>query len=457
MSEARRRIVIAGAAGRDFHDFNVLWRDDPGCEVVAFTAAQIPGIAGRRYPASLAGPRYPQGIPIVPEEELERVVRAHRVDEVVLAYSDLSHEDVMHLASRALAAGADFSLVAPHRTMLEAPLPVLAVCAVRTGAGKSPTVRWLSKRLRARGLRVAVLRHPMPYGDLERAALQRFARPEDLDAAGCTIEEREEYEPHLALGNVVYAGLDYAAIVAAAAAEADVILWDGGNNDAPFVRPDLLVVLADALRPQQAATHHPGETCLRMADVIVLSKSDAAPEDDVRALAARCRALNSRAAIVRGAMPLALEDPDAVRAKRVVVVEDGPTLTHGGMPHGAGYAAAMRAGAIVVDPRAAADPEIAAAYAQYPHIGPVLPALGYSPAQLRALARTLDAVDAELIVSATPADLARLAAPKKPLVRVRYEFAEAEPEALWRHVEEALARRRAAATASARSVPSRGT
>jgi len=441
----RRRIVIAGAAGRDFHDFNVLYRDDPGCEVVAFTAAQIPGIANRRYPAALAGPLYPEGIPIVPEEELERVVRGHGVDEVVLAYSDLAHEEVMHLASRALAAGADFTLPGPAHTMLAAPLPVIAVCAVRTGAGKSPLARWLSRRLRERELRVAVLRHPMPYGDLERAAVQRFAGGADLDAAGCTVEEREEYEPHLALGNVVYAGVDYARIVAAAAREADLILWDGGNNDFPFVRPDLLVVLADALRPAQAATHHPGETCLRMADVIVLSKSDAASEADVRALAERCRALNSRAAIVRGALPLAIENAAAVRGKRVVVVEDGPTLTHGGMPHGAGYAAATRAGAIVVDPRGAADAEIAAVYAQYPHIGPVLPAVGYSPAQLRSLARTLDAVEADLVVSATPADLARLAALAKPVVRVRYEFAESEPDSLWRHVEDMLARAKARA------------
>jgi predicted GTPase len=436
----RRRIVIAGAAGRDFHDFNVLYRDDPGCEVIAFTAAQIPGIADRRYPASLAGPLYPEGIPIVPEEELERVVRGHGVDEVVLAYSDLAHEEVMHLASRAAAAGADFTLPGPARTMLVAPVPVIAVCAVRTGAGKSPLARWLSRRLRERGLRIAVLRHPMPYGDLERAAVQRFAASADLDAAGCTVEEREEYEPHLALGNVVYSGVDTERIVAAAAREADLILWDGGNNDFPFVRPDLLVVLADALRPAQVATHHPGEACLRMADVIVLSKSDAANEADVHSLAARCRALNSRAAIVRGAMPLALENPEAVRAKRVVVVEDGPTLTHGGMPHGAGYAAATRAGAIVVDPRGAAEPEIAAVYAQYPHIGPVLPAVGYSAAQLQALARTLNAARADLVVSATPADLAPLAALAKPVLRVRYEFAEREPGSLWRHVEEVLAR-----------------
>ena len=436
---ARRRIVIAGAAGRDFHDFNVLWRDDPSVEVVAFTAAQIPGIAGRRYPASLAGPLYPEGIPIVAEEELERVVRAHAVDAVVLAYSDLAHEEAMHLASRALACGADFLLPGPRRTMLEAPRPVIAVCAVRTGAGKSPAVRWLSRRLRERGLRAAVLRHPMPYGDLERKALERFATLADLDAAGCTVEEREEYEPHLALGNVVYSGADTARVLAAAAGEADVLLWDGGNNDFPFVRPDLLVVLADALRPAQAATHHPGETCLRMADVIVLSKCDSAREEEVRALAGRCRALNSRAAIVRGAMPVWLDDPEAVRGRRVVVVEDGPTLTHGGMAQGAGYAAARAAGAAqIVDPRAAATPEIAALYAKYPHLGAVLPAVGYSAGQLAALARTLEAAQTDVVVSATPTDLARLLRLSKPVVRARYEFAEVEEGELWRHVEALL-------------------
>ncbi|MBM3984198.1 MAG: GTPase [Planctomycetes bacterium] len=436
---ARRKVLIAGAAGRDFHDFNVLYRDDPATEVVAFTAAQIPGIDRRRYPPALAGALYPEGIPILPEAELEALVRERGVDEVVLAYSDLSHPEVMHLAARALAAGASFVLPGPRATMLRAAVPVIAVCAVRTGAGKSAVARWLSRRLRELGLRCAVLRHPMPYGELEAQAVQRFASLADLDRAGCTVEEREEYEPHLAIGNVVWAGVDYGRIVEQAAREADVILWDGGNNDFPLLRPDMMVVLADALRPAQADTHHPGEACLRMADVIVLSKCDTAPAADVAALAAACRALNPRAAIVRGALPIRLEDPDAVRGRRVAVVEDGPTLTHGGMAHGAGFIAATRAGARqIVDPRAAAEPGIASLYARYPHIGPVLPAVGYSPEQLGALRRTLDATAAEVIVSATPADLARLIALDQPVVRARYEFEELDAPGLWARVEALL-------------------
>jgi predicted GTPase len=438
----RRRIVIAGAAGRDFHNFNVVYRDDPACEVVAFTAAQIPGVAGRRYPAALAGPRYPDGIAILPEDELDALVRTRSVDEVVLAYSDLAHADAMHLASRVLAAGADFVLLGPRRTMLTAAIPVIAVSAVRTGAGKSPAARWLSQRLRARGLRCAVVRHPMPYGDLAQQAVQRFAGREDLDRAGCTVEEREEYEPHLAIGNVVYAGVDYARVIAQAAREADLLLWDGGNNDFPFVHPDLHAVLADALRPGAAATHHPGEACARMADVIVLSKCDSAPAADVAALGAACRALNPGAPIVRAALPITLDRPDAVRGRRVLVIEDGPTLTHGGMAHGAGYLAALRAGAgAIVDPRPAAVPEIAAVYAQYPHIGSVLPAVGYTPAQLDALRRTIDAVDAEVVVAATPADLARLLGVGKPVVRARYEFQDLDSPGLWGSVERFLAAR----------------
>jgi predicted GTPase len=436
-------VVIAGAAGRDFHDFNTLYRDDPGREVVAFTAAQIPGIAGRRYPAALAGPLYPAGIPILAEERLEALLREGAVDEVVFAYSDLAHADVMHLASRALAGGADFTLIAPRRSMLESPVPVIAVCAVRTGAGKSPAVRWLSRRLRSLGLRCAVLRHPMPYGDLERQAVQRFADAGDLDRANCSVEEREEYEPHLAIGNVVYAGVDYARVLALAAAEADVVLWDGGNNDLPLVRPDLLVVLADPLRAGHETTHHPGETCVRMADVIVLSKCDSAAPAAVAAVEAACRRLNPRAFVTRAALPIRLEAPEQVRGRRVVVVEDGPTLTHGGMAYGAGTLAAQRAGAAaIVDPRPSAAPEVARVYLQYPHIGAVLPAVGYSAAQLGALRRTLDAVDADLIVSATPIDLAHLLALEKPVLRARYEFADLDPPGLWAKVEELLAARK---------------
>jgi predicted GTPase len=437
----RRRTLILGAAGRDFHDFNTVFRDDPATEVVAFTATQIPGIGGRRYPPELAGPLYPHGIPIADEAGLEALCARERVDRVVFAYSDLPHEGVMHLASRALASGADFVLLGPARTMLAASVPVIAVSAVRTGCGKSQTARWLSRRLRARGLAPVVIRHPMPYGDLVRQAVQRFASRADLDAAACTVEEREEYEPHLAAGNVVFAGVDYAPIVAAAGREGDLILWDGGNNDFPFVRPDLHVVLVDALRPLDAATHHPGETVLRMADVVVVAKADAAAESQVRAAIDAVRALRPQVPIVRAASPVRLDDPEAVRGRRVVVVDDGPTLTHGGMAHGAGFVAASRAGAAaIVDPRPTAAPEIAAVYAAYPHLGPVLPALGYSPAQLDALRRTLDAVDADLVVSGTPADLAALVPLRKRVVRARYEFAELDEPGLGAHVDAFLTR-----------------
>ena len=438
---ARRRTLILGAAGRDFHDFNVVFRDDPGTEVVAFTAAQIPGIGGRRYPPELAGPLYPDGIPIVDEADLEALCRRERVGRVVFAYSDLPHEEVMHLASRALAVGADFVLLGPERTWLRARVPVIAVSAVRTGCGKSQTARWLSRRLRARGLAPAVIRHPMPYGELARQAVQRFGDRADLDAAACTVEEREEYEPHLAVGNVVYAGVDCARVVALAEAEAPLILWDGGNNDFPFVRPDLHLVLVDALRPGQEASHHPGEAVLRMADAVVVTKVDAAAERDVRRVIDAVRRLRPGVPVVRAASPVRLDDPDAVRGRRVVVVEDGPTLTHGGMAHGAGWVAASRAGpAEIVDPRRSADPAIAAAYARHPHLGPVLPALGYSPSQLAALARTLNAAPADVIVSGTPIDLAALVPLDKPVVRARYEFAEVEEPGLGALVDGFLAR-----------------
>ncbi|MBI3513191.1 MAG: GTPase [Proteobacteria bacterium] len=419
-----RRVVILGAAGRDFHNYNVVYRDDPTVEVVAFTAAQIPGIAGRRYPAELAGPLYPRGIPIVDEVDLETLCRARPVDQVVVAYSDLRHEEVMHLASRALAGGADVAFLGPKHTALPSRLPVIAVSAVRTGCGKSQTARFLSHRLRVHGLGVAVLRHPMPYGDLVRERAQRFASLADLDAADCTIEEREEYEPHLAAGNLVFAGVDYAAILARAEAEADVILWDGGNNDFPFVAPDLHIVLADALRPDQVSTHHPGEAVARMADVLVINKVDAATPDAVAALRAALRTVNPLAPLVEAASPVRLDDAAAVAGRRVLVVEDGPTITHGGMPHGAGYRAAMAAGATIVDPRAAAVPAIAALYRRYPHIGPVLPAVGYGAEQRAALRATIERAEVDVVVAATPVDLAALIRPSKPVVRARYEFAE---------------------------------
>jgi predicted GTPase len=415
------RVVIAGAAGRDFHDFNMVYRRDPSVEVVAFTAAQIPGIERRRYPPSLAGALYPQGIPIVPESELERLAP----ERVVFAYSDVSHAEVMHLASRALALGADFELLGPARTMIRARVPVIAISAVRTGSGKSPTARWLSKFLRRRGLRVAVVRHPMPYGDLEKQAVQRFASRADLDAAACTLEEREEYEPHLDAGGTVHAGVDYEKVIAAAEAEAEVIVWDGGNNDFPFVRPELHIVLVDALRPDHGTAYHPGETCLRMADVVVVSKVDVAPPVDSAAAIELARRVNPRARIVRASFPVRLDDPDAVTGRRALVIEDGPTITHGGMPFGAGLVAARAVGATIVDPRPFAAPLLREVFARHPHIESVLPAMGYSPAQLEALAATINAADAEVVVAATPIDLARLLHPGKPVVRARYEFEDA--------------------------------
>jgi predicted GTPase len=365
------RIVILGAAGRDFHNFNLVYRDDPGVQVVAFAQAQIPRLRERRYPASLAGPDYPEGIPIEDEADLEVICRRERVDRVVFAYSDVAHAAVMHLASRALATGADFALLGPRRTMLQAHVPVIAVSAIRTGCGKSQTARWLGRWLHERGRRVAVLRHPMPYGDLERQRAQRFARPADLDAAQCSAEEREEYEPHLAVGNLVFAGVDYATIVGMAEREADLIVWDGGNNDIPFLRPDLHIVMADALRPGQADAYHPGEAVLRMADVVVVNKVDAAPIADVQAVIDEVRGINTRATIVTAASPVRLDDPEAVRGRRVLVVEDGPTLTHGGMSYGAGYVAATKAGAgAIVDPRTAVSPGVREIFVRYPHIGP---------------------------------------------------------------------------------------
>jgi len=436
-----RRVLILGAAGRDFHNFNVVFRDDPTSIVVGFTASQIPGIAPRRYPSALAGARYPDGIPIDDEAALEALCRARRVDEVVFAYSDVPHEHVMHLASRALSVGADFALLGPQRTMLRASCPVIAVTAVRTGCGKSQIARWLSRRLRERGLRVAVLRHPMPYGELAAERVQRFGSAADLDAARCTAEEREEYEPHISFGNVVFAGVDYAAILAAAQAEADIIVWDGGNNDFPFLRPDLHIVVVDALRPAQIATHHPGEAVARMADVAVINKVDVAPSAEVEEAIHRLREINPGAVIVRSASPVQLSDPGAVRGRRVLVVEDGPTITHGGMAYGAGYVAAIAAGAAaIVDPRNAAVGAIKDVFERYPHIGPVLPAIGYDSAQLQALEETINSADADVVVVATPLNLAHLIRINKTVVRARYEFAEAGEPRLGSLVDKFLAR-----------------
>ncbi|HQP65258.1 MAG TPA: hypothetical protein PK072_01295 [Quisquiliibacterium sp.] len=419
------RVLILGAAGRDFHDFNLLYRDDPSVEVVAFTAAQIPHIDDRRYPAALAGPRYPRGIPIVPEGRLEDLIRTHAVDRVVFAYSDVSDAAVMALAQRCLALGAGFELPGPARTMLRSRRPVIAVSAVRTGCGKSALSRWIGTRLRARGLRVAVMRHPMPYGDLERQRVQRFAGVGDLDAAQCTAEEREEYEPHIAAGNLVFAGVDYAQVLAAAEREADVIVWDGGNNDFPFVRPDLHVVVVDAWRPEHGRGWYPGEAVLRSADLVVVAKADTATADAVARAEAVARMVNPTAPIVSGHSPITLDDPGAVRGRRVLVIEDGPTTTHGGMAFGAGTLAARAAGAAeLVDPRPYAPPALAAVLARHPHLGPVLPALGYAPEDLALLAQTIAATPADVVVVGTPIDLGRLVSGGKPLVRARYAFSE---------------------------------
>ncbi|NTV93847.1 MAG: GTPase [Thiobacillus sp.] len=427
---AVRRIVILGAAGRDFHNFNVVYRDDPAVEVVAFTAAQIAGIAGRRYPPELAGPRYPDGIPILDEAELDQLIRREKIDQVVFAYSDVAHEQVMHLASRTLAAGADFALLGPNATQLRARLPVIAVTAVRTGCGKSQTGRYLARLLKERGLRAGVIRHPMPYGNLKEQAVQRFASSAELAAAHCTVEEREEYEPHLAIGHAVYAGVDYGRILALAESENDLILWEGGNNDFPFIRPDWHICLVDPLRPGHEIAYHPGEATLRMADTVVVVKTDSVPVADVERVIANVRRVNPGAEVILAASPASLDEPDTIRGKRVVVVEDGPTVTHGGMAHGAGWLAATQAGAIIVDPRPWAAPEIAAAYARYPHLTDVLPALGYSEAQLDDLCATLNAVPADRVVSASPIDLCRLVRLDKPVLRARYDYAETESPGL---------------------------
>ncbi len=429
-----------GAAGRDFHNFNVAYRDRQDVLVVAFTAAQIPGISGRRYPAALAGERYPEGVPIEDEADLEALCERERVDEVVFAYSDVTHETVMHAASRALAAGADFSLLGPASTMLQAEVPVIAVSAARTGTGKSQTSRWLSRRLRERGLRVAVIRHPMPYGDLAAQRVQRFASMEDIAAADATIEEREEYEPHIAAGTVVFAGVDYAAILEQAQREADVLVWDGGNNDFPFLRPDLHIVLTDALRPLDAARYHPGEATLRMADVVVVAKVNAAAAADIEQATREAKRLNPRATIVRGASPVVLDDAESVRGRSVLVVDDGPTLTHGGMAYGAGYVAAVEAGATVVDPRPYAAPSIREALDQHPHLADVLPALGYGAAQLEALRQSIAAAPVDFVVSGTPIDLAALVDVPQRILRARYEFEDAGEPSLGAVVDAALER-----------------
>ncbi|MGB8021487.1 MAG: cyclic 2,3-diphosphoglycerate synthase, partial [Candidatus Nanopelagicales bacterium] len=416
-----RRAVIMGAGGRDFHVFATVFRHDPATRVVAFTATQIPGIADRTYPAALAGPRYPDGVPIVAEERLVDLIRAEAVDEVVFAYSDVSHVEVMHRASAVLAAGADFRLVGPRATMIRSSRPVVAVCAVRTGCGKSQTTRAVAQLLQAAGLRVALVRHPMPYGDLQAMRVQRFASLADIDASSPTVEEREEYEAPVAMGLLMFAGVDYEAILRAAEQEADVIIWDGGNNDFPFVAPDVMITVVDPLRPGHESTYHPGETNLRMADVVVVNKVDSADPADVERVVAEVGRLAPDAVVVRAESPVTLAGEGSLAGQRVLVVEDGPTLTHGGMPFGAGTVAARAAGATdLVDPRPYAVGSIAATYQQYPGTGPVLPAMGYGGQQLADLAATIRAVPADVVVSGTPMDLGRLIDAGHPLRRASY-------------------------------------
>jgi predicted GTPase len=421
-----RRIMIMGAAGRDFHNFNTVYKHDPEAEVVAFTATQIPFISDRIYPTELAGPRYPQGIPIHDESELPDLVRKLEVDDVVFSYSDVSHEYVMHVASKVLAAGASFVLLGPDATMLEARVPVVSVCAVRTGAGKSQTTRRVAEILRDVGHRPVVVRHPMPYGDLVAERVQRFASIDDLDAAGVTVEEREEYEHHIASGTVVYAGVDYQAILEQAESEADVVLWDGGNNDLPFFRPTIDIVVADPLRAGDETSYHPGETNLLMADVVVINKVDVATPEQVASVEASIWALNPSALVIHAASPVSVDRPELLAGARVLVVEDGPTLTHGGMKFGAGVVAAKKFGAAeIVDPRPYAVGTIKGVFERY-DVGPVLPAQGYALEQIAEMEATLTAADADVVVIATPIDLRHLIRIPKPVVRVTYSLREVE-------------------------------
>jgi len=422
---ARTRTIIMGAAGRDFHNFNTFYRDNNDYEVVAFTATQIPNIEGRKYPKELAGTLYPEGIPIYPEEELVELIKKYDVQQVVFAYSDVPHTYVMHKASLVLAVGADFRLLGTKATQIKSKKPVVSVCAVRTGSGKSQTTRRVSLELIKLGYKVAAIRHPMPYGDLVAQRVQRYESYADLDKHECTIEEREEYEPHLDNGVIVYAGVDYQAILDQAEQEVDIILWDGGNNDFSFYVPDLSIVVADPHRPGHETAYYPGETNLHLADVFVINKVDTAEPDNVIAVREALRTINPEAIVIEGASPLFVDAPDAIQGKRVLVVEDGPTLTHGEMKYGAGWVAARRFGAkTIVDPRQYAVGSIAATYEKYPNTGPILPAMGYGDSMVKDLEKTINQADVDLVISATPIDLTRIIKVNKPMQRVRYELQE---------------------------------
>jgi len=419
----KTKVIIMGAAGRDFHNFNVYFRDNERYEVVAFTATQIPDIAGRMYPAELAGKLYPNGIPIYPEDQLEELIVKHDIDQAIFAYSDLSHVDIMHKASAVMAAGADFRLMGPNTTMLKSRVPIVAIVAVRTGVGKSQTTRYVSQALIDAGLKVVAIRHPMPYGDLAKQAVQRFATYEDLDIHECTIEEREEYEPHIDRGVIVYAGVDYGRILEEAEKEADVILWDGGNNDFSFYKPDLTITLVDPHRAGHEVLYHPGETNVRLADVVIINKVDTAKPEDVETVRKNVQRVNPRAQIIDAASPVTVEDPEMIRGKRVLVVEDGPTLTHGGMGYGAGVVAARQFGAGgLVDPRPFAVGSIVETLERFHHLEPLLPAMGYSKKQIDELETTINRSDAEVVLIGTPIDLRKVLKIDKPAVRVRYEL-----------------------------------
>ncbi|MEW6725032.1 MAG: cyclic 2,3-diphosphoglycerate synthase [Bacillota bacterium] len=413
-----------GAAGRDFHNFNVFFRNKPEYEVVAFTATQIPDIEGRVYPKELAGELYPNGIPIRAEEELTELIKKYDIDQVVFAYSDVPHTYVMNKAAIVNAASADFRLMGPGSTMVESTKPVVAVCAVRTGVGKSQTTRAVCSTLQKMGKKVVAVRHPMPYGDLVKQRVQRFASYEDLDKHDCTIEEREEYEPHIDRGVIVYAGVDYEAILREAEKEADVVVWDGGNNDFPFFVPDLHITLVDPHRPGHEKAYYPGETNARMADVIIINKIDSADNDNILAVRKSIEELNPKATVIDAASPIFVEDPEVIKGKKVLVIEDGPTLTHGEMLYGAGVLAAKRYGAELVDPRPWAVESIKATYQKYPYIGTLLPAMGYGGKQIKDLEKTINAVECDAVVIATPIDLRRIVKINKPSTRVKYELQE---------------------------------
>jgi predicted GTPase len=417
--------IIVGAAGRDFHNFNMLYRDNETYNVIAFTAAQIPNIAGRKYPAALAGKSYPKGIPIYEEKDLEQLIRTHHVDEVVFSYSDVTYRHVMSLGSRVTTAGADFKILSAHNTMIKSNKPVISVCAVRTGSGKSQTCRKVSKLLHEFGFRVAAVRHPMPYGDLEKQKVQRFATVGDLKKHKCTIEEMEEYEPHIVTGTIIYAGVDYEAILRQAENDADIIIWDGGNNDLPFYKPDVHIVVADPLRVGDELRYYPSEANLRMADVVVINKIDSATPESVFTLRENIRSVNTKAKIIDAASPIMLEHSELVAGKSVLVIEDGPTLTHGEMKFGAGTVAAQKFGAAkIIDPRPYATGEIKKTYETYPNIGVLLPAMGYSDKQIRDLETTINKVPCDVVIVGTPIDLNRIIKIKKPSLRVTYELEE---------------------------------